>query len=34
MLGSSASFVQDGPKHRHGYYRIEDWGDHDTGVDC
>jgi len=28
-IGIACSFVQDGPKHRHGYYRIDDWGDHD-----
>ncbi len=28
-IGIVCRFVQDGPKHRHGYYRIEDWGDHD-----
>ena len=27
-IGIICSFVQDGPKHRHGYYRIVDWGDH------
>ncbi len=28
-IGISCVFVQDGPKRRHGYYRLEDWGDHD-----
>ena len=28
-IGLQCEFVQDGPKHRHGYYRITDWGDHD-----
>lgn len=29
-IGIRCEFVQDGPKHRHGYYRIVDWGDHDV----
>ena len=28
-IGIVCEFVQDGPKHRHGYYRLVDWGDHD-----
>jgi hypothetical protein len=28
-IGIGCEFMQDGPKHRHGYYRIDDWGDHD-----
>ena len=28
-IGIVCRFVQDGPKHRHGYYRVESWGDHD-----
>ena len=28
-IGIRCEFVQDGPKHRHGYYRLLDWGDHD-----
>ncbi len=28
-IGIDCCFVQDGPKHRHGYYRIVAWGDHD-----
>ena len=28
-IGIQCRFVQDGPKHRHGYYQIQDWGDHD-----
>ena len=28
-IGIVCGFVQDGPKHRHGYYQIVDWGDHD-----
>jgi hypothetical protein len=27
-IGIECEFVQDGPKHRHGYYRVVDWGDH------
>ena len=27
-IGIDCEFVQDGPKHRHGYYRIVDWGNH------
>ncbi len=27
-IGLDCEFIQDGPKHRHGYYRIVDWGDH------
>jgi hypothetical protein len=29
-IGIDCEFVQDGPKHRHGYYRIVAWGDHDV----
>lgn len=28
-IGIACEFVQDGPKHRHGFYRILEWGDHD-----
>ena len=28
-IGIVCEFVQDGPRHRHGYYAIRDWGDHD-----
>lgn len=28
-IGIDCHFVQDGPKHRHGYYAIRSWGDHD-----
>jgi len=28
-IGIVCTFVQDGPKNNHGYYRLEDWGDHD-----
>jgi hypothetical protein len=28
-IGIRCEFVQDGPKHRHGYYAVRDWGDHD-----
>ncbi|MCZ6830358.1 MAG: helix-turn-helix domain-containing protein [Gammaproteobacteria bacterium] len=28
-IGIVCRFVQDGPKHRHGYYQVLDWGDHD-----
>lgn len=28
-IGIECGFVQDGPRHRHGYYEIRDWGDHD-----
>lgn len=27
-IGIECEFVQDGPKHKHGYYCITDWGDH------
>jgi len=27
-IGIACHFVQDGPKHRHGYYQVGDWGDH------
>ena len=27
-VGIECHFVQDGPKHRHGYYEIGCWGDH------
>ncbi len=27
-IGIEIEFVQDGPKHRHGYYQLKDWGDH------
>jgi len=27
-IGIVCTFVQDGPKNNHGFYRIEDWGDH------
>lgn len=27
-IGIVCQFVQDGPKHRHGYYQVLDWGDH------
>ena len=27
-IGIVCNFVQDGPKHRHGYYELLDWGDH------
>ena len=27
-IGIEIEFVQDGPKHRHGYYQLLDWGDH------
>jgi len=28
-IGIACDFVQAGPKHRHGYYALRDWGDHD-----
>ena len=28
-IGIHCEFVQDGPKHRHGFYQIFDWGDHE-----
>lgn len=27
-IGIVCAFVQDGPRNNHGFYRIEDWGDH------
>jgi hypothetical protein len=30
-IGIGCRFVQDGPRHRHGYYTIVEWGDHDLG---
>jgi hypothetical protein len=30
-VGIECRFVQDGPKHRHGYYEILGWGDHSRG---
>ena len=30
-IGIDCRFVQDGPRHRHGYYQLVDWGDHDPG---
>jgi hypothetical protein len=27
-IGIVCQFVQDGPKHRHGFYQLQDWGDH------
>jgi hypothetical protein len=28
-IGIACVFVQDGPKNNHGFYRVDDWGDHD-----
>jgi len=30
-IGIACVFRQDGPRNHHGYYGIEDWGDHDPG---
>ena len=27
-IGIDCRFVQDGPRHRHGYYQVDNWGDH------
>jgi hypothetical protein len=27
-IGIVCEFIQDGPKHRHGYYQVLEWGDH------
>jgi hypothetical protein len=29
-IGIVCRFVQDGPRNRHGYYRLVEWGDHDA----